>query len=325
MRLHLTYQLDPITTQKLALNDFQLSSKCIDTYSVSAQCRGTTALTRSAKLCPLKGKEDRMGQGQNILKKVCWLSVVLGLALLSFNALAAERSSLLDKTIKQGYILVGTTGDYKPFTFLNPTDSKFEGIDIDMALALGHALGVEVKFVKTSWPTLMKDFQEAKFDLGMGGISVNLERQKKGFFSIPYLVDGKTPITLKENVSKFQTLEQIDQPGVRVIVNPGGTNEKFDRANLKKATIIVYQDNVTIFDQIVEGKADLMITDAVETLLQQKLHPQLEAVHPDKPFTYSEKGYLMPQDIVFKLWVDQWLHLALKDGTFHKIYDTWLK
>jgi cyclohexadienyl dehydratase len=280
---------------------------------------------RSAKLCPVKGKEERMRYRQNVLNKVRWLTVILWIVLFSFNALAADTSSSLDKIIQRGSILVGTTGDYKPFTYLNPADSKFEGIDIDMALALGRAMGVEVKFVKTSWPTLMKDFQEEKFDLGMGGISINLERQKKGLFSNPYLVDGKTPITLKENVAKFQTLEQIDQPGVRVIVNPGGTNEKFDRANIKKATLIFYEDNVTIFDQIVQGKADLMITDAVETILQQKLHPQLAAVHPDKPFTYSEKGYLMPRDLVFKLWVDQWLHLALSDGTFRKIYDAWLK
>lgn len=262
---------------------------------------------------------------RNLLGKGFGLAILLSLLCAGFNAMAADQSCLLDQIMQRGHILVGTTGDYKPFTYLNPSDGKFEGIDIDMALALGRALGVEVKFVKTSWPTLMKDFAEGKYDLGMGGISVNLERQKKGLFSIPYLVDGKTPITRKENVAKFQTLEQIDQPGVRVIVNPGGTNEKFAKANLKKATITVYQDNVTIFDQIVEGKADLMITDAVETVLQEKLRPQLAAVHPDKPFTYSEKGYLMPRDIIFKFWVDQWLHLALKDGTFQKIYDKWLK
>ena len=262
---------------------------------------------------------------QRSLKGFCWLTAVLGLVLFSFNALAADADSLLDKIVQRGYILVGMTGDYKPFTYLKPADNKFEGIDVDMAQALGRALGVEVRFVKTSWPTLMKDFQEGKFDLGVGGISINLERQKKGFFSICYLVDGKTPITRKENVAKFQTLEQIDQPGVRVIVNPGGTNEKFARANLKKATLTVYQDNVTIFDQIVQGKADLMITDAVETILQQKLRPELASVHPDKPFTYSEKGYLMPRDLVFKLWVDQWMHLAMNDGTFSKIYDAWLK
>jgi len=256
------------------------------------------------------------------------VAILVGLlALLATSAIAAEQAptTLLDRILARGYILVGTCGDYKPFTYFNRNENKFEGIDIDMAYELGEALGVDVRFFKTSWPTLMKDFHAGKFDIGMGGISVNLGRQKTAFFSISYLKDGKTPITLKENVDNFQTLEQIDQPEVKIIVNPGGTNERFVRANIKKAEIIVYGDNVTIFDQIVEGKADLMITDAIETVLQQKLRPQLAAVHPDKPFTYSEKGYLMPRDIVFKAFVDQWLHLALMNGTFQKIYDKWLR
>jgi len=260
------------------------------------------------------------------MKKKIIIFIILVVTLLTCTLISESvLASMLEKIIAQSYIRVGTAGDYKPFTFLNPATQKFEGIDIDMANHLGKALGVEVRFVKTSWPTLMKDFVEGKYDIGMGGISINLERQKKAFFSIPYLKDGKTPITRKENVAKFQTLVDIDQPGVKVIVNPGGTNERFVRANLKKATIIVYEDNVTIFDQIVQGKADLMITDAIETILQQKLKPELVAVHPDKPFTFSEKGYLLPQDIALKLWVDQWLHLTLMDGPFSSFYDKWLK
>jgi cyclohexadienyl dehydratase len=259
-----------------------------------------------------------------LIQTIIFLSLLI-LAAAPAVAFVQAPTTLLDRILARGYILVGTCGDYKPFTYLDPNTKEFSGIDIDMANELGKALGVETRFVKTTWPTLMDDFHKGRFDIGMGGISVNLGRQKTGFFSIHYLSDGKTPITRKENVAKFQTLQQIDQPGVRVIVNPGGTNERFARAHLKKAEIIVYDDNVTIFDQIVQGKADLMITDAIETVLQQKLHPQLAAVHPDKPFTYSEKGYLMPRDVVLKAFVDQWLHLSLMDGTFQKIYDNWLK
>lgn len=37
------------------------------------------------------------------------------------------------------------------------------------------------------------------------------------------------------------------------------------------------------------------MTDAIAAVLHQKLRPQLAAVHPDKPFTCSEKGFLMPR------------------------------
>ena len=253
------------------------------------------------------------------------LAVVVALTIGIGFAQEAE-TSRLDQVLESGVLRVCTTGDYKPFTFLNPDTETFEGIDIDMANDLASELGVDVEFFQTSWPTLMEDYTADNCDIAMGGISVNLERQKEAFFSEHYLVDGKAAIALCENVEAFDTVEEINQPEVRVIVNPGGTNEKFAQANLSSADITVYDDNVTIFDQIVVGEADVMVTDAVETVLQSTLNPELCAANPDNPFTYSEKGYLLPRgDEVFKAWVDQWLHLTMASGDFQAIYDEWVR
>ncbi|BBP79066.1 amino acid ABC transporter [Pseudomonas gingeri NCPPB 3146 = LMG 5327] len=230
--------------------------------------------------------------------------------------------SRLDQILQQGVLRVGTTGDYKPFSY--KTSERFIGLDIELAEGLASSLGVRLELVPTTWPTLMSDLQADRFDLGISGISVNMERQKQAFFSQPYQRDGKTPITLCSRQQAFQTLEQIDRPQVRAIVNPGGTNEKFARANLKQAQIVMHEDNVTIFQQIVDGKADLMMTDAVETLVQQKLHPELCAVHPDQPFDFSEKAMLLPRDIVLKQYVDQWLHQDMESGRFAKRLQKWL-
>ncbi len=65
--------------------------------------------------------------------------------------------------------------------------------------------------------------------------------------------------------------------------------------------MIEYPDNVSIFKQILDGKANVMVTDASETLLQQKLNPGLCSVHPDKPFQFGEKAYLLPRgDVVWQ-------------------------
>ena len=123
---------------------------------------------------------------------------------------------------------------------------------------------------------------------------------------------------------RFQTLEAIDRPGVRVIVNPGGGNERFDRARLHAAEIIVYPDNLTIFDELARGRADLMITDASEARFQQKLHPGvLCAVHPDAPFDFSEKAYWATYDAALDGFLDQWLHMVRENGTYAAIYAKW--
>lgn len=237
-------------------------------------------------------------------------------------ASTSQLSSRLDQIIQSGVLRVGTTGDYKPFSY--KIADKFIGFDIELAEGLAHSLGVKLELVPTSWPTLMNDLHADRFDLGISGVSANLERQKTAFFSQPYQRDGKTPITLCAKEQAFQTLEQIDRPEVRVIVNPGGTNEVFVRANIKQAQIVMHPENVTIFQQIVDGNVDLMITDAIETRVQEKIHPELCAVHPDKPFNFSEKAVLMSRDIVLKQYVDQWLRQDQESGEMGKRMDKWL-
>lgn len=250
------------------------------------------------------------------------LPVVLALALLAGSALAQE--SRLDAVQKGGALRVCTPGDYKPFSLAKP-DAGFEGLDVDIAQAMAKALGVEARFVKTSWPKLMDDFID-KCDLGVGGISVTLDRQKRAFFSDAYMINGKAPITRCENVGKFQTIADIDKPGVTVIENPGGSNERFTRANFKQAKIVIFDDNTRIFDEIVNRRADVMISESVEAVVQQGLKQGLCAVNPTKPLQYGEMAYLLPRgDSVFKAWVDQWLHLAKADGEYDRIVERWLK
>jgi cyclohexadienyl dehydratase len=238
---------------------------------------------------------------------------------------AAAGDTLLDQIIARGVLRVGSTGDYKPFTFLNPETKEFEGIDIDMARSLAKAMGVKLEIVKTSWPNLMPDLLAGKYEVAMGGVSISLERQKKALFTIPYLVDGKTAIARCDDKDKFATLADIDKPGVRVITNPGGTNEKFDRDKLKNAAISVYNDNVTIFDEIIAGKADVMITDVSETMLQQKLRPALCSLHPDQPFNFSEKAYMLARDFALQAFASQWLHQAIESKEYQAIFDRNLK
>lgn len=251
-------------------------------------------------------------------------SMVAGVALLASVAASADPATKLDAIVERGSLRVGMTGDYKPFTYFDASTEKFTGFDVDMAEALGKALGVKVEYVKTSWPQLMKDFEGDKFDVAMGGVSITLDRAKKGYFSTPIMREGKTPIARCSDTSKYQTLADIDKPGTRVVVNPGGTNERFARANIKAADIRVHNDNVTIFDEIAKGAADLMMTDSSETRYQQKLHPGvLCAVHPDTPFDFAEKAYWLQRDVALKAFVDQWLHMSMENGSYRKIYAAW--
>jgi cyclohexadienyl dehydratase len=254
------------------------------------------------------------------------LAALAAAFLLVSSSAQAQQPSRLDDIVERGALRVGMTGDYLPFSYIDKETQKFRGFDVDMAEALGKALGVKVQYVQTAWPELMQDFEADNFDIAMGGISITPDREKKGLFSTPIMHEGKTPIARCADKDRYDTIAEIDRPGTRVIVNPGGTNERFARANIKTAEIRTWNDNVTIFDEIARGDADLMMTDASETRYQQKLHPGvLCAVHPDKPFDAAEKAYWLQRDSALKAFVDRWLRTAGEDGSIRKIYADWFE
>ena len=254
------------------------------------------------------------------------LATGLTFLLVSISAQAQTTAdSTLDAVMKTGVLRACTPGDYKPFSFLKP-DGSYEGIDIDLANSLATAIGAKLELVKTSWANLVPDFAAGKCDIAIGGISVTTERQKRVFFSSAYMVNGKTPIVRCDDVKKFQTVADIDKAGVRVVANPGGSNERFAKANFKTATLTIHPENLTIFDEILAKRADVFVTEAAEALTQQKLKPGLCAVNPDKPLQYGEMAYMLPRnDAVMKSFVDQWLHLSRASGEYQKTVDKWLR
>ncbi|OUS01275.1 hypothetical protein A9Q90_10380 [Gammaproteobacteria bacterium 54_18_T64] len=246
-------------------------------------------------------------------------------SLLQVRRLAPRDNSVLANILNSGVLRVGTTGDYAPFSLLDRPSGQYSGIDIDLAGQLAASLGVELQLVATSWPSLMADLRANKYDVGMSGISRTLARQRRAFFSTAYSTGGKTPIARCDAVAHLNSLNKIDQAGVRVIVNPGGTNEKFVRQNIKHAEIIVYPDNTSIFAELIARHADVMITDAIEVELQHHLHPELCATMPDELFSHVEKAYLMAQDIALKEYVDAWLRELERSGALKAAFSSYLE
>ncbi|OHF01548.1 bacterial extracellular solute-binding protein, family 3 [Colletotrichum orchidophilum] len=278
-----------------------------------------------------------------------WTSALLGASALSTYAGAQQHgdttqllsyanvTSLLDTIIARGYMNVGTTGDYKPFTYLvtnqttlpNTTaiNTTYIGADIDAAQSLSNALGLPKppRLVATKWANITSDLSAGKFDIAMGGVSLTLARAKTAFFSTAIQRVGKTACIRCADADKYTDLASLDQAGVKVAVNPGGTNEAFDRANLKSATIVMVEDNNAVYQAVLDGSADAMISDLIEVELQVKLHEgELCIANPDEPFNFEELAYAVPRDIVWKHFVDAWVHVQLGSGGWNGTLEKWL-
>ena len=258
------------------------------------------------------------------MKKALALAVAAVVTGLSFTQ-AAQAGPRLDKIMETKVIRVGTPGDYRPFAI--KTDTGFSGHDIDLIETMAKELGVKVEYVQTSWPNLMKDLQSNQFDVAVGGITRNVNRMRVVDMLPGYAPFGKVALVRTADKAKFTTAESLNQPSVRVIKNPGGTNETYVLANLKAAQVATHDKNAEIPALIAEGKGDVMITETYEALHYAKADPRLHAAFINAPLTpVNTLGFMLPTDDADYVRVMDFVWgLVDSRGGVKQAADKWLK
>lgn len=250
----------------------------------------------------------------------------LGLAMAMTLGATAQAGPRLDRIMESKVIRVGTPGDYRPFA-IKTDKGDYEGHDIDVVQAMAKALGVQVEYVQTSWPNLMKDLQADKFDVAVGGITRNVARISQVSMLPGYAPFGKVALVRKDEAAKYKSVDDLNQPSVRVIKNPGGTNEIFVLENLKQAQVSTHEKNAEIPALIAEGKGDVMITETYEALHYSKTDPRLAAQFIDHPLTpKNELGFMLPVDDADYVRVMQFAwDLVDERDVLDEAEDRWLK
>ncbi len=159
------------------------------------------------------------------MKKLYTLASLLVLASLVLTACGgggAKADNLLDEIKNRGYILISTDPNYAPQSSLNtegkrPSDTKcpgdalttaeMQGFDVDVAKAVGEALGVETCFATPGWDTLTAGNWADKWDMSVGSMTITTDRQKVLDFSEPYYYTPAVVAVL--NDSEFQSLDDL--------------------------------------------------------------------------------------------------------------------
>lgn len=235
--------------------------------------------------------------------------LLLGLALLPLMGLQPANAKNWQEIKQAGELRIGVPGDYAPLAFHDP-QGNLVGYDIDMARSLGEALQLKVSFVPTSWPTLSADLAADNFDIAMGGVTATPGREAQFALSTAVVKNGKIALANCAKAKDFPSLEAIDRKEVRVIVNPGGTNQSYVDGHIKQAQIIRTQNNVANLQGIRDSDAEIMFTDLIEGDYYQSKEPGVFCVATPEvlPGTASYKVYMMSKDNQPLLEaVNQWL------------------
>jgi polar amino acid transport system substrate-binding protein len=121
--------------------------------------------------------------------------------------------SLADTTFAQirarGELVWG--GDVQggePYVFEDPADGKrLVGFEVEIADALGRALGVRARFAQADWSELVSGLERKDFDIVLNGLEDTPARRSRLLLSVPYFVFGETLAV--EHGGKARTLDAL--------------------------------------------------------------------------------------------------------------------
>jgi cyclohexadienyl dehydratase len=148
------------------------------------------------------------------------LIAALGAMLFVHGHAEAQQESRLQRILENGVLRVGTTGDFNPMSFRDPSTNEYVGFDIDVAKKFAEDMEVQIEFVPTDWKTLINGILADKYDISTSA-SLSMARAKVAGYSEAYVEFGTVPMTLKANLEKFDGWESINKPDVTVAVTLG--------------------------------------------------------------------------------------------------------
>lgn len=251
------------------------------------------------------------------------LFALLAVCLLLSGAVSAQQKSRLHRIVETGVLRVGTTGDFKPMSFRDPSSGEYVGYDIDVVKLFASDMKVELEFVPTDWKTLISGILADKYDMTTSA-SLNMERAKVAGYSDPYVEFGTVPMTLRANLDRFAGWESIDRPDVTVAVTLGTVFEEQAKQYFPNARIVAVEAPARDYQEVLAGRALVSITSNVEAAALVETYPELAVVPVEEARSRRPGAFLLPQDDqIWINYVNHWIRLRTTDGTFAELMRKW--
>lgn len=248
------------------------------------------------------------------------LSFVLAAGLTSVAGIA--QADQLDDIQKAGVINIAVFDSNPPFGYVDAKTKQIVGYDVDVANAIGKALGVKVELKATNPANRIPLLASKKVDLIAANFTITPQRAKEVDFSVPYFATGQKFIARKGVLKQPDDIAKL-----RIGADKGTVQEITLRDNYPTAKVISYDDTPVAFTALRNGNVQAITQDDAKLVgLLANLPDAVKADFEISPFSITKeyqgvgvtKGETRLVEAVNKVLLD-----LEKDGEAVKIYDRW--
>jgi polar amino acid transport system substrate-binding protein len=230
--------------------------------------------------------------------------------------------------LQDGTLTIGSDIAYAPIEFYEEGTRNEQGLDVDIARAMGEALGVEVKFEQVAdFGGIIGDLKAKRYDIVMSAISITDERKAEIDF-VPYFGPAGSGILVPtgnpkgiDKITDLCGLSVAAQVGTVQVDYMNDANAAECKAN--PISVKTFPDNPTAVQELTLGRVDAELADdPVAAYSAKQSSGKLEVVAPR--FDSAPYGIGVRKDsTTLRTALEEALQKIMDDGTYAEVLDKW--
>lgn len=257
------------------------------------------------------------------MRKALFIAMLVAVLALVFVA-SAPAGSALNRILKNGELVVGTTGAQPP---LNATakDGKIIGLDADIAKKIAAEMGVKLRFETMPFTELLPALHADKVDLILSSMTMTPQRNLKVAFVGPYYISGKGLLTKTQTIATLQAAEDLNDPQFKLVTLKASTSQEFVEKMAPRATLLTTKTYDEALGLLFEDKADVLIADYPFCAFAAFRHREKGLVSGQARLTFEPLGIAVKEDTLLINWLDNFLNILDASGQLKKRSEYWFK
>jgi polar amino acid transport system substrate-binding protein len=269
----------------------------------------------------LRPKFHIQRKGEKRMKKAAPLLILFFLLVF---AVSASAGPVIDGVLKRGELIVGTSGDYPPFT-ATAKEGRLIGYDVDLANVIASAMGVKAKVVKMPFGDLLTALEAGKIDMVISCLTIMPKRNLKVAFAGPYFLSGQSILTTRETAFKATKLADMNKAGFSLAVPGGTTSEIIAKQSISDAKIVVAKDMDEALQLLLTGKVQAVMSD-VATCAVAAFRNQDKGLMSTDRLTFEPIGIAVSQtDPLLVNWLNNFILVMKGNGDLDELGQKWFK
>ncbi len=229
------------------------------------------------------------------------------------DASQAGATSLVDEIVERGTIRVGMS-TFVPWA-MQSNEGELIGFEIDVARRLAEDMGVEIEFVPTQWSGIIPALLTGRFDVIIGGMSIQPERNLRVNFTIPYDYSGVAIAANRTNVPGRTTLEQFNSPDTVIAARLGTTAASAAQRFLPEAEIRLFEQETQAVQEVLNGTADAIVASAPLPAYLSVDNADTLYLPVEGTFTFEPIGFAVRKGDVDTLnYFNSWIRIVESEG-----------